>query len=142
MVLRTKKKFWSKEIVERAKQLRKANLTYSQISNKLGVAKSTLSSWIKDIKRDGYLSRQDKLLHLERIRILATKEIKREREERLRVIKLRVRKEVSSYNTRNSDFKKAMLSMLYWAEGSKGRGTIQFANTDHKLALLFIHNFV
>ena len=90
------------------------------------------------MKRPGYITASDMRLHMKRIQKLATIAIRRERVERLEAITSRVKKEVSLFPVNNIVYLKSMLSMLYWAEGSKGRGQIVFANTDPKLALLFL----
>lgn len=131
-------KRWPKNIKEKARRLRKRGLTYSELSLKLNVSKSTLHSWIYDLKRPQYLTREQKLKHLRKIRPLASQALRKKREARLNKIKKRVIKEVGIYNLLDENLLRSILAMLYWAEGAKGRGTLAFANTDSKLALLFI----
>ena len=136
--LHSKKIRWSQDIKNSAVRLRKQNLSYGEIIKRLGVSRSTLFTWIGGMKRPGYITASDMRLHMKRIQKLATIAIRRERVERLEAITSRVKKEVSLFPVNNIVYLKSMLSMLYWAEGSKGRGQIVFANTDPKLALLFL----
>ncbi len=135
---RSRNSKWPDEIKNQARLLRKQNLSYGAIVKKLGVSRSTLFTWIGGMKRPGYITASDMRLHMKRIQKLATIAIKRERVERLEAITARVKKEVSLFPIKNVTYLKSMLSMLYWAEGSKGRGQIIFANTDPRLALLFL----
>ncbi len=40
--------------------------------------------------------------------------------------------------SKNRTISRILLSLLYWAEGTKTRGVVRFANTDPELALLFV----
>lgn len=136
---RSTKVRWPNEVKNKAKDLRARNYSYSDISKKLGVAKSTLHLWIKGINYDKEKSDFNKKIHLEKIRHLAVASIKRKRKQRREKIYKQVQKDVDKITLfNNRDYLKSLLVMLYWAEGSKGRGTMGFANTDPKLALLYI----
>jgi len=133
---------WPEEVKLRARKLRKEGLSYGELTKKLNVSKSTLHSWIYDLKRPQYITEEQKRKHLEKIRPLARIAIKKKKEDRLNKIKDKVDKEVKScLLLKNIDYLKSILSMLYWAEGAKGRGGISFVNTDPKLALLFLTLF-
>lgn len=129
---------WSIQVKNKAAALRKSGLSYGEISKNLGVAKSTLFEWISDIKRPGFITKAERLKHLERIRVLAAKAHHKKREQRLKIISDRIQREVQNYPLQDIRYFKSMLSMLYWAEGSKGRGTVRFANTDPELSRLFL----
>lgn len=131
-------KKWGRSIKEEARQLRRDNLSITSISRILKVPRSTLHQWINDIKRPTFLTNQEKLEHLKRIRPMATLALKKEREERLSKIKKEVFGEIENFRTKDPDLLKSLLFMLYWSEGSKGRGTLQFANIDPFLSLLFL----
>ena len=138
MVPRSIRVHWPQKIKNRAKRLRKLGKSYGEISKSLGISKSTLHVWLHKIKSPGFFTKKDRVEHLSRIRILAAKANKLKREERLDKIRQRVIKEVKKYDLSGLAFSKSLLAMLYWAEGSKGRGTLAFANTDPKLALLYL----
>lgn len=133
-----RKTIWSKKIKKNARKLRKSGLSYGQINKKTGISKSTLHFWMQDIKRPNKITQKERLAHLEKIRPLATKAIKKERENRLKKITTKILKETKTYPLVDKKTLKIMLSMLYWAEGAKGRGTLGFTNTDPKLMLLYI----
>ncbi|MEK7550396.1 MAG: transposase [Patescibacteria group bacterium] len=138
MNLRSFRRNWSKETIEEARKLRTSGLTYRDISIKLGIAKSTLFNWIEEIKRPGYITEADKKKHLTKIRLLATKKIKEMRIDRLSSITKRAKLDVKNYSFGDRGYKRSLLAMLYWAEGSKGRGCVTFANTDPSMSYLFI----
>lgn len=62
------------------------------------------------------------------------------REERVKKITQDVKKQLENYQLTDQT-SKIILSMLYWAEGSKRDRQVTFANTDPKLSLLFITLF-
>lgn len=101
------------------------------------VPKSTLHSWLRDIKRPDKLVYENRKRWLEKIQPLGALANKKKREKRLEVLKINVKKEVDSLMI-NNDVGKLILSMLYWAEGSKGRDILGIANTDPRILLLFI----
>ena len=129
---------WPEQVKKKARLLREEGLSYSELTKKLGVSKSTLHSWIYDLKRPEYITNEQKRKHLERIRPLAKIAIRQKREKRLNEIKQRIIREVDKYPLKRKDYLRSMLAMLYWAEGTKTRGTLAFANTDPSLVLLFL----
>lgn len=138
MLLGSKRKYWKESIKVEAKQLRLKGSSYGEITEKLGVSKSTLHGWLYPIKRPYAEIQFERIQHLNKIRPLAVKKLKLLRKERLDVISQRLKKEIHNYPIKNIYLKKALLSMLYWAEGSKGRGQVTFANTSPELARLYI----
>lgn len=119
--------------------LHKKGMSYSQISEKLKIPKSTLSTWLGAsslIPRDK--SRQ--LIHLARARILATEAKKQKRLRLLAGFETAAKSEAKMLPVKNKAFLKALLSMLYWAEGAKHKGVsgLKFVNTDPRLAFLYI----
>lgn len=115
--------------------LRKRNLSYSQIKNKLGVPKSTLSSWLKDyplpksiiIKlRDRNESRIEKFRQT-----MANK-----RESRLEKIYAEEKNIIKKISRRDILFTGLA---LYWGEGSKSDWSkIAITNTDPSMLKFFI----
>jgi len=131
-------KRWSEQVKKEARLLRKEGLSYGELTRRLGVPKSTLHSWIYNLKRPEYITNEQKRKHLESVRLLAITAIKQKREKRLNEIKKRIIREVGKYSLKRKDYLRSMLAMLYWAEGTKARGTLAFANTDPSLVLLFL----
>lgn len=131
-------KRWSKKTINEARSMRLKGSSYSEICERFGVAKSTLHYWVGDMPIPGKISNK-KRKHLKRIQVLGAEANKQKRLKRVGKIK----KEVKDYldEVDFSDFsKKAMLSFLYWAEGTKSgkSGMVMFSNTDPKLMLVFI----
>lgn len=133
---------WPDQIKGKARALRKEGLSYGELTKKLGVSKSTLHSWIYDLRRPKYITDELRRRHLEEIRPLANAAVKRKREREIEIIIQKAKKEVQSWNFLNSiQVQKAFLSLLYWAEGQKlpERGApLKFANTDPRLVLLYL----
>lgn len=132
------RRVWGEDIKQKARTLRESGLSYRQLVRELGVPRSSLHSWLHKIKTPILWNAGEQRKHLDRIRKLAALAHNRIRAERLDKITARLQKEVDDYNLSDLNLMKSMVSMLYWAEGSKGRGYIAFANTDPKLSLLFI----
>lgn len=136
--LGSKNKKWSKETKDFAILLRKKGLTYGEIVNQLKVSKSTLFTWIGSIKRPVRELKLEREAHMRRIQGLAALANRKRRTDRLEEIRKNVQKEVDKYDVSDKDYLRSLLSMLYWAEGSKGRGQVEFANTDPVLSVLFV----
>jgi hypothetical protein len=134
------RRIWDDSIKEKAKMLRKQGYSYGQLTKELDVAKSTLHQWIRGLKRPQKFSKLDRIRWAKEIQPLGAKTNKKKREMRLLKLAKDVQIQVSALNVTN-DIKKTMLVMLYWAEGSKGRQVMQFANIDPRLVLLFITLF-
>jgi hypothetical protein len=113
-------------------------LSIREISRELGIAGSTLYLWIADLKRSKLITKEDQLEHLRRIRNLAQQAIKKKRETRLNEIKNEILKEIEEFDLTKIFVLKSILTMFYWEEGGKTRGTVDFANTYPKLSFLFI----
>lgn len=133
---------WPADIIESARKMRSAGATYGEIGKQLGVAKSTLNTWLKDLPNLSHEYFTDRNSWMEKIRKLSNKAIKRKRSEQIKRIEENVRQEVATWSFLTSrETQKALLGVLYWAEGQKLplRGApVKFTNTDPKLALLFL----
>jgi len=120
----------------KAIELRKTGLSYSEIRKIVKVSKSTISIWLKDIElTDGQKRRLGKLqatgylgaktnqarskAHHDRIKEAAKKELSRLIKDPLFVCGL----------------------MLYWAEGDKRSGRVQFTNSDSQMIKLMMKWF-
>jgi len=132
---------WNKDIIEEWVRLRSKGASYKTIGIKFSVAKSTISYWLRDHDDGGARENKNKewLKRIQPLGALANKKI---REERLVEIQRKVADEVNNFSSDKGQFsEKALLSMLYWAEGSKGRCGVTFVNTDPQLICLFIRLF-
>lgn len=130
---------YKNKIKNEARILRVSGKTYKEITDKLGIPKSTLSTWFgKQIK--GPFDRKAQLAHLERIRPLALEAKRKDKEKQLRILKEKIDKEIKTFPLNDIGLYKSMLAMLYWAEGSKHEkvGGLKFANTDPRLLQLYM----
>jgi transcriptional regulator with XRE-family HTH domain len=129
------KKRYSKAKKQKARKLRKNDgLSYKEISDKLGIAKSTAKEWCAGIQLN---SRQRKRLYTKQIKILIqgpNSSHERRKKEIDKIIRS-ARKEILFPLSANSY--KLLGAMLYWAEGDK---TNQFAisNSDPVMIKFFI----
>lgn len=125
------------ELKQKAIYFRKVEgLSINSICEKLKVAKSTISLWVRDIK----LSKEQQLALDSRNpakhafngrRVVAefNKETARNNRQNLQEIG---KKESSDFNLHLAG------CMLYWAEGNKRRDSVGFTNTDPNMILLFL----
>ena len=130
-------KRWPEEIKTKAKLLRKKGYSYGQLTKEFNVAKSTLHQWIRGLKRPKKFTEQDRIRWIKVVQPMGAEMNRRLRIERVDKIKRKVKEEISKFKP-SLEVKKSILSMLYWAEGSKTEKEVNFANTDPKLSLLFI----
>ncbi|MCX6718715.1 MAG: hypothetical protein NTY81_03920 [Candidatus Staskawiczbacteria bacterium] len=128
---------------EKVKRLILSGKSYNEITKILGTPKSTISVWFgKTLKKP--VSRRAMLNHLKEARKIAVTKLKikwdKIRNDENKLISEIVEKELPTYPLDNIGFYKAMLSMLYWAEGAKRKGMsgMKLANSDPKLIKLFI----
>ena len=111
--------------------------TYPEIREKFLIPKSTLSTWFKNAGKKPDRRRQ--LEHLKRIRPIAMATIHRKKEARIALATGVATKELDQLPLKNKSVQKALLAMLYWAEGAKSDMTgLRFVNTDPVLAKLYI----
>lgn len=127
------------KIRERAESLRKIGKTYAEIRKELPVAKSTLSLWLGE-KYKGVFDRKAQLIHLHKIRKLAAAILHSRKTERIAQATEDGRRDARAVPLKNIAVLKALISMLYWAEGTKCEpgSAVTFTNTDPELAVLFI----
>jgi len=132
------KKCWPESLKNEVKKFRLNGLSFGDLSKKFGVAKSTLHYWLLSVdgSKAAYISREKWIKQIQPMGALANKN---RRIEKLKQINDKAYLEIQE-NDHIKKSKKALLAILYWAEGSKGRGDVMtFANTDPQLSKLFIH---
>lgn len=125
-------------VVAKAKLLRSQGHSYGQLVNELHIPKSTLHLWIHGIKRQKHFTDQEKIRWAKTIQPTGARANHQKRLNKITEINEKINQELSNYAFDNSACK-AMLAMLYWAEGSKGRhDCLTLANTDPTLHKLYI----
>lgn len=138
MILGSKRIMRPESVKNEARLMRQKGMSYSEITSKLGVAKSTLHTWLYPIKRPYSEIQFERIQHLNNIRPLANEKQRELKLNRDKEISDRVQNEINKFDINNLSLCKSMLATLYWAEGSKGVGSMSFANTDPALSLLYI----
>ena len=127
------------KIIRQAERLRSQGLSYRLIGEKLGdVAKSTLSYWLSK-KYTHIFDKTKQLEHLKNIRGLSKMALRKRGEKRNKEIRSDISTQIKQININNIGLQKIALSMLYWAEGTKGERVsgLIFTNTDPMLMSLF-----
>lgn len=129
---------YSKEVHREVLRMGASGKTYPEIQEKFPIPKSTLSFWFKNAGKKPDRTRQ--LEHLKHARVLALATIHRHKEERIALAVGKAKKELARLPLKDKSVQKALLAMLYWAEGAKSEvpGTLGFVNTDPVLAKLYI----
>ena len=133
------RKRYSAEVKEQVDALRKKGKSYKEIQLQFPIPKSTLSVWLGK-KYKGLFSRKIQLAHLKRIRVIARASIRKARLKREQTNADQGAVVANKIPLANIAVMKALLAMIYWAEGSKyakGNG-VKFANTDPRFAQVYM----
>jgi len=120
---------------QQAIALRKKGKSYREISKKIGVAKSSLSLWLKHIKLS---EKHRQRLYTKQIAILSRgtpSQIERRKREVDEIVK-GAEAEVAK-DTAHSATIRLMGAAMYWAEGSKTK-SFQFTNSDPRFILFMV----
>ncbi|MBX2866390.1 helix-turn-helix domain-containing protein [Candidatus Kaiserbacteria bacterium] len=118
----------------KAIRLRKQGLSYSQIKEKLGVGKGTLSAWLRDmpLSRERLYELQKNEAVIEKIREAK----RRTRNQRLEEVYQKVSKDLGALSERDlliAGF------FLYWGEGGKSQDySSTFTNTDPSMIRCYL----
>jgi Helix-turn-helix len=115
---------------EQARRLRQEQgLSIKQIEKLLGVARSSVSLWVRDIElsemqREALADKAQRKRGASRVAHFRAKRLRYQRGGRAAA--------------RHGDFFHAAGCMLYWAEGSKGRNTAALTNSDPEVLRFFM----
>ncbi len=117
-------------------RLRKEGASYSQIKEKIGVSKSSLSLWLRDMPLSD--ERLRSLRDFSATRIERYRETRRRtRDGRWKDVRERAAKDIGKFNKR--ELLIAGL-FLYWGEGGKTQfSSTTLSNTDPAMILFFMH---
>lgn len=127
---------YPEETKKRVLELGALGKTYAQIQKKYPVPKSTLSYWFSRVGKKQDRTRQ--LAHLSLARIASAKVKNQQKASRIKEADDAARRIAARVPILQEAVGKALLAMLYWAEGGKTDGAMKFTNTDPELILLFI----
>ena len=122
-----------------ARKLRKKGYSIKDIAKRLGVSKSSVSVWVRDIsltpEQVNYLAASPHTLtaiEKRRVARLVNEERKRN------LITLKAKKEIISVTHKELWL---MGIMLYWAEGGKTQRTVRFSNGDPEMIKIMMRFF-
>jgi transcriptional regulator with XRE-family HTH domain len=129
------------DVRARARELRAKGYTYVEIATELGVAKSSVSLWTRDMPRVGRISYQEiRQRNSAGVSAFWAAESPR-REARRRAVSEAAAAEIGSLTDREVRIAGAI---AYWSEGAKNKpyrrysNEVQFINSDPKMILLFL----
>lgn len=119
---------------EKAIVLREQGMSYSQIKEKLGISKSTLSSWLRDMPLS--TERLKELRDTSEVRIEKTRATKKKKkEDRRRCVYEKVAKDIEQ--SKDTEFVAGFY--LYWGEGTKtAEYTVSLTNSDPAVIRCFV----
>jgi hypothetical protein len=124
------------QISQKALSLRKRGYSLREISEKLDIAKSTASLWLKGIR----LSKKAKT-RIRKVKIRGNESAGRtnhkKKIERLRLAGQQACKNFSRLNLNKKHFR-LICSLIYWCEGAKEDSTLKFSNSDPELVKTFL----
>lgn len=130
---------YSLELKNEVLKLGATGLTYGEIRKQFPIPKSTLSVWFNHEKSGRVIDRTRQLEHLKRARVKSAKTKNQQKTDRLADAVARAKTEVAHISLSDLYVCKAMLAMLYWAEGTKSdKAMLVFVNTDPLLAKFYL----
>lgn len=122
-----------KTLKQRAVKLRKNGLSYKEIKEKIPVAKSSLSLWLKSVPlKPEYRQR----LYTKQIEVLS-RGPNSQRERRKREIEKIIQEAAKEIKSPSIETLRLFGAALYWAEGSKNK-KFEITNSDPHLILFFV----
>ena len=131
------RRYFPAKIKKIAVEFRKKGDSIGAIAKNLGISKSTAYEWTKNMEGAARFAEIGRKRWIEVLQPLGAIGQRRKRERKIALIEADTLKQLESLKT-SPELEKSVLSVLYWAEGSKGRGMLKFANTDPRLMKLFI----
>lgn len=132
-----RKREYAEGLRERARELRRAGLTYSEICEPLGIEipKSTINNWVKDIELTP--EQQERIEQKERDSILRGQPLgaewnREQKRRRLREISDKAAP-IAERLAQNKEALMLMASALYMGEGAKAPTAFSFGNSDPRI---------
>lgn len=122
---------------DKAIKLRKEGYSLGEIHKVVGVAKSSVSLWVKDVKLSSVAKKilESKLTKGQKMSIKAHYEITKQKEKVAEGYALDLVSKIKI----DKNLAQLVCSLLYACEGSKGvRNTLSFTNSDPKMISLFL----
>lgn len=131
---------YSIKIKKEAEKLRKKGYSYNEIHEKIGVAKGTLSRWLKDLKlSEEAMKRLES--RIQKGQIIAGRTKRRRTKKRNQKERKQADDFIDSLNISN-DLNLLLCSLIYICEGeSSPNNRVAFSNSDPKLVKTFLNLF-
>jgi len=117
-----------------ARRLRQAGLSIKEIEKQLGVARSSVSIWVRDIA----LSDSQKKCLEENANYTRGQRLGSETNRKKALEIRRHYQELGREKAQENDFLHLAGCMLYWAEGAKSRTDLKFCNSDANMMVFFL----
>lgn len=130
-------KLYPPNVKEKARQLRRQGYSFGDLVKNLGISRSTLFEWAKDINSPTRYAQIGRKAWLKEIQQLGAQTKRKQRQEYIANFRASADDEFKEINL-DRTILRMLLALLYWAEGTKTRGVVRFANTDPQLVLLFV----
>jgi len=125
----------------KARKLREEGFSFREISEKLGISKSTASLWLRDIELSASAKRR--IIDLGVVgRQKAAETNKKKREEENKKILEKIESNFAGINYSEIDYK-IECALLYWCEGTKyeANTSVSFINADSEMIRYFLYVF-
>lgn len=125
------------EFKEKAIRLRKRGFSLKEISEKLGIAKSTASVWLRNVNLDE--KARERLKKRQLLGYYKTQLLRRERKKKLmKKYANKAGKHLSRIKI-DKTINKLLCSLLYWCEGAKSNDmSVRFVNSDPLMISAFL----
>lgn len=125
----------SLSIHQKAIYYRKKGYSYNMISQKLGLAKSTLSDWLKEIP---FTPNKEVIARIGKARVKSAKFKNKQKLENIKEMRALAKKELKKLSKRDL----WLLGIgLYWGEGAKSCEGIELMNSDPEIIKIIIKWF-
>ena len=125
----------SVELRQKARKLRFEGHSLGDIADQVGVVKSTVSYWVRDIELN--VSQILALNEAKRAQLRGQNRGAKANRDKFRAIRQTYQDAGRLRARENPTPLHLMGCMLYWAEGAKGRTEVAFVNSDPEMMLIF-----
>ena len=122
-------------VKDQAILLRRSGHSYGEIKNKLGISKSTLSYWLKNVPLS---SEQRERFYTKQVQILSMGPQSQKERRKIEIDKIINEASLEIKFPLSLDSYRLTGAFLYWAEGSKKSGRWQITNSDPYIILFMV----
>lgn len=119
---------------ERARELRRLGWSYKKIVEELGVSKSSVSLWVRDIELTPEQIENNKVI----VRVFGDANKGAQHNRCVALEQRRAYQQAGREKAKEMSKLHIIGCMLYWAEGTKQRNTLEFVNADPHMMSVFV----